>query len=115
MRWSDNPDEVCVPDTSLRVAKAIIGLLVWSLGFVLTMYVIIQRHSNELRSPSMLRKFGYFYQGFEPNVWWWELLAKRFDTLGILMSTHMNIMYDVRGKLLLFTVFAGRLLVGSPR
>ena len=57
--------------------------------------------------PTMMRKYGYFYNGFEPDFWWWELLVKRIDTLTVLVVTYTNLVPDSRARLLLYMVFSG--------
>merc|ERR1719223_979031 len=55
------------------------GVLVWSFGFVLLIGAAILKYSNKLQEFSMLRGFGFFYNGFERKCWWWELIVKRMD------------------------------------
>ena len=56
-------------------------VLVWSIGFVVLIYMAIRRKSKQLRNFTTLRAFGYFYNGFELQYFWWELLVKRMDVL----------------------------------
>jgi len=107
MRWSGNTMRECIPTGSMRGAFSIGGLLLWSCGFPYVTYKIINRRKSELSTPFMVRNYGYFYAGFEPDYWYWELLCKRVDCLIVLGITFTNLVPDAKAKLILYMVCAG--------
>eukprot|EP00747_Dinoflagellata_sp_TGD_P060834 gnl/TRDRNA2_/TRDRNA2_152226_c0_seq2.p1 gnl/TRDRNA2_/TRDRNA2_152226_c0~~gnl/TRDRNA2_/TRDRNA2_152226_c0_seq2.p1 ORF type:complete len:518 (+),score=51.26 gnl/TRDRNA2_/TRDRNA2_152226_c0_seq2:2-1555(+) len=86
---------------------AVMGLSCWSFGLLVFLCWVIKLNAHILRHPTTLRKYAYFYAGFEPNFWWWELLVKRMDTLTILLICYTNLFGDVRAKLFLFMLCSG--------
>jgi len=78
---------------------ACVGLAIWSLGFLLiTAALIHRRHrAGRLQELSTMRDFGYFYNGYEPQFWWWDLFVKRGDVLVVYIATMADIAPDARG------------------
>jgi hypothetical protein len=107
MRWNGNTSELCMPAGNLRAGFAIAGLMLWSFGFPAITYMCINQHEGNLEQPLIQHRFGYFYQGFEPDYWWWELLVKRLDSLTVLVITFTNVVPDAKAKLLLYLVLSG--------
>jgi hypothetical protein len=54
-----------------------------------------------------MRRFGYFYQGFEPQYWFWEIGWKRFDFLIVSVITYTSIVADARAKVIVYVMLAG--------
>ena len=85
----------------------VIGVIFWSAGFVAVVFVAILRNSKHLEDFQTLRRFGYFYNGFKPDYFWWELLVKRTDVLLTNVVTYTHLVYDVKAKLILYMGIAG--------
>ena len=51
---------------------------------------VIGRHGTRKFTPTVLAKFGYFFIGLEPRVWWWGLLVKRADVALCMMIGQLN-------------------------
>jgi hypothetical protein len=107
LRWAGDTQEECFPTWSPRVFLAFAGLSLWTVGFILVLYVCIKRYQEELMEPRIMHRYGFFYRGFEPNFWWWELLHKRVDSAIILFVTYTGVVQDYKSKLIIFLACAG--------
>ena len=43
----------------------------------------------------------------QPEYWWWDLVAKRFDLFLMMAITYTNVVEDERAKLLFYTFISG--------
>lgn len=82
------------------------GLGIWSLGFLVVLALILRRHQDDLKTPAMLREYGFFYNGLEPHHYLWELSTKRIDLLIVYFVTYTAYVYDVKGKLIVYLLIA---------
>ena len=76
-----------------------LAISVWSFGILIVVCAIIWSLGPKRQTLEGLKKYGYFFQGLEPNYWWWEILVKRGDILVTTMVTYTNVVPDVRVKL----------------
>ena len=94
-------------DHRLVGVVGVVNILVWSIGFVALICVAIFRKSKHLRNFTTLRAFGYFYNGFELEYFWWELLVKRMDVLCCYIVNYTHFVYDMKAELILYMGIAG--------
>merc|ERR1712100_471972 len=93
-----------------HVLVGVIGaasISVWSIGFVVFIYVAIRRKSKHIRKFRTRRSLGYFYNGFEPQYFWWELFVKRVDVLCCYVVSHTHLVYNAKAKLIMYMAIAG--------
>jgi hypothetical protein len=85
-----------------------LSYIVWSLGSIVFLVFKIKATGPENRFNDVnMRKFGYFYQGFEPKFWYWEIGWKRLDILLVLTVTYTSLVPDVRAKVIIYVMLAG--------
>jgi len=84
-----------------------IGLTVWSGGFIIFIFFVLRSHKEILMEPKILRRFGFFFNGLEPDWYFWELLVKRVDVLLVYLVTYTQFVPDIKAKLILYLVIAG--------
>ena len=71
------------------------------------MYKIKETGPENRFNDDNMRRFGYFYQGFEPQYWFWEIGWKRFDFLIVSVITYTSIVADARAKVIVYVMLAG--------
>lgn len=99
-QWlSDMRFEVFTGDHSYIGIIGIIGLTIWSVGGLVGIFVKLYRNKFRLQEPSLLRQFAYFYNGYEPKVYWWEILVKKGDVLSLYLISFTEVLPDPRAKL----------------
>lgn len=106
LRLLPNPDVVCWSDEHFpSAALAVSGLVVWCVGIPL---VLAAKLSLEDRtSPDKHRRYGYFFQGLEPQYWWWDILVKRADVGLMMLVTYTSVVREPEAKVLLFPLLSG--------
>lgn len=76
-RWMLHPNIRCDGDTFMQVTLfAVMGLLLWSFGIPALLFALISRMGKQRFTPEYVARYGFFYQGFEPNYWYWDLIVK---------------------------------------
>merc|ERR1711871_676392 len=48
------------------------GLAVWSFGVPLLFFCILYKCKSKLHTDSYIQTIGFLYNGFEPQVYWFE-------------------------------------------
>eukprot|EP00401_Gymnodinium_catenatum_P001680 CAMPEP_0117466754 /NCGR_PEP_ID=MMETSP0784-20121206/5305_1 /TAXON_ID=39447 /ORGANISM="" /LENGTH=1034 /DNA_ID=CAMNT_0005260705 /DNA_START=54 /DNA_END=3158 /DNA_ORIENTATION=+ len=86
---------------------AIFGVVLFSFGMNVALFMVLYRRKTKLRQFNTLRTYGFFFNGFEPDWYHWELVHKRMDVLAVYVVTYSNIIPKVQGRLLLCMTFAG--------
>jgi hypothetical protein len=87
---------------------AMAGLIIWSLGSIVFLVYKIKATGPENRfNDDNMRRFGYFYQGFEPQYWFWEIGWKRFDFLLVSIVTYTSLVPDARAKVIIYVMLGG--------
>ena len=106
LRLLPNPDVVCWSDEHFpSAALAVSGLVVWCVGIPL---VLAAKLSLEDRtSPDKHRRYGFFFQGLEPQYWWWDILVKRADVGLMMLVTYTSVVREPEAKVLLFPLLSG--------
>eukprot|EP00931_Biecheleriopsis_adriatica_P048087 TRINITY_DN27774_c0_g2_i1.p1 TRINITY_DN27774_c0_g2~~TRINITY_DN27774_c0_g2_i1.p1 ORF type:complete len:1639 (+),score=308.26 TRINITY_DN27774_c0_g2_i1:70-4986(+) len=75
LRLVGYPDVVCFSHEHLGVfALSISGLLVYGLGVPLLFYMLLCHRRDKLMVPSIRRKFGFLYNGFEIRCYHFECI-----------------------------------------
>lgn len=85
----------------------IVGLCVWSIGFLVVLFWKIRKNKQHLQETEILIKYGYFYAGLDPKVYWWDVCAKKLDILCLYFVTFTEIFPDPKAKLVMYLGFAG--------
>eukprot|EP00927_Polykrikos_kofoidii_P019674 TRINITY_DN19222_c0_g1_i1.p1 TRINITY_DN19222_c0_g1~~TRINITY_DN19222_c0_g1_i1.p1 ORF type:complete len:1354 (-),score=147.35 TRINITY_DN19222_c0_g1_i1:178-3819(-) len=81
------------------------GILFESVGIAFGFFWIISRY--DLQSMFVTRNFGYLISGFEPKMWWWEIVFKKVDLLITVIITYTPLSTDLTTKVLLYSVQSG--------
>jgi hypothetical protein len=107
--WSfDSGVECYTADHSPTFQIALIGLFVWSIGTLAFILYKINAAGDENRyNDENMRKYGYFFQGFEPQYWYWEIGVKRFDFLLVAIVTHTSLIPDPKAKIVMYVMIGG--------
>jgi hypothetical protein len=107
--WDYDFNVECFKDAhapAWQIAAA--GVLIWSLGSIVFLVYKIKSTGAESRfNETNMRRFGYFYQGFEPQFWYWEIGWKRFDFLLVSIITYTALVPDGRAKIIIYVMLAG--------
>jgi len=110
-RWMAHPDVLCSSEEHGEIMFfALLGLAIWSTGIIVGIFLMIYRLGDERQKVHNLLRYGYFYQGFEPDFWWWEIVVKRGDVLIMTLVTYTNFVPDQRAKLIWYTLQSGFVL-----
>lgn len=110
-RWMLHPDVRCDEGPFWQImACASCGLFLWSFGIPIVIFVVIARLGKKRFTPECIACYGFFYQGFEPAYWYWDLIVKRFDVFVMTAVAHTNIVPDLRAKLLWYMLQSGIML-----
>jgi hypothetical protein len=105
VNWPD-PDSSTGKFTPALIASA--GLIIWSFGSIAFLVFKIKATGPENRfNDENMRRFGYFYQGFEPQYWYWEIGWKRFDFLIVSFVTYTSLVPDPRAKVIIYVMLGG--------
>mmetsp|Transcript_74323 Transcript_74323/g.170430 ORF Transcript_74323/g.170430 Transcript_74323/m.170430 type:complete len:511 (+) Transcript_74323:136-1668(+) len=113
-RYMGVPDIVCFDGAHSTVATmALIAFGVWVLLTAVGIFFGVRHLKNKhgLYTPQTQKVFGYLVQGLESEFWWWELVVKRLDILVVAIIAYTPIVYDVRGKLVLYGIVSTCALV----
>ncbi|KAL4461789.1 hypothetical protein ABPG72_009140 [Tetrahymena utriculariae] len=56
------------------------------------LYILCRNHSKmfDSNSTKIIRRYGYYFQGFKRNTWWWEFAKTWYKTIFLLVSTYYN-------------------------
>ena len=79
------------------VVLACCGLLAWSVGFLVVIFVRMYGRRDRFR-PEVMLHYGYFFVGLEPKYWWWDILVKRMDLLLLMGVTYTNVIESARAS-----------------
>lgn len=110
-RWMLHPDVRCDEEPFWQIMLcASCGLVLWSFGIPVVIFIVISRLGKKRFTPEYIGYYGFFYQGFEPSYWYWDLTVKRFDVFAMTAVAHTNIVPDVRAKLLWYMLQSGIML-----
>ena len=47
------------------------SLIFWGIGIPIGAFYILKKHSHELHREDMKAKFGFLYEGFKVNAYYW--------------------------------------------
>ncbi|CAE7792877.1 rngB [Symbiodinium sp. CCMP2592] len=109
-RLLPHPDVVCwQADHRALAALAVAGLGFWCIGLPFWLFLKIWRLQDR-QDPNSYRKYGFFFQGLEPQYWYWDLIVKRVDLLLMLLVANTSLADDDNAKLVLFPLISGLLL-----
>jgi len=110
-RWRLDTEITCYQGVHLPVAiLAFAGMAIWIIGVVVGLFLKLWHLGRARMTEKHLQTFGYFFVGLEPQFWWWELLVKRSDVMLVNVIAYTNLMDDVRGKLIFYTILSGLML-----
>eukprot|EP00397_Hematodinium_sp_SG-2012_P000129 GEMP01000129.1.p1 GENE.GEMP01000129.1~~GEMP01000129.1.p1 ORF type:complete len:3041 (+),score=512.92 GEMP01000129.1:1243-9123(+) len=74
-RLRSNPDIICYKGLGIWGVVSVAGLIVWTIGIPLVAWLYMKRKRAELFSSMSTRQtFGFLYQGFEPEYYYWEIV-----------------------------------------
>lgn len=79
-----------------------IGLIIWSLGVPLSIFLLCYIQRFKLHRFATRRMLGYFILGFQPSYFWWDLLVKRCDLLMIFFVAYSSVLNTRESKLMAF-------------
>ncbi|KAL4452946.1 hypothetical protein ABPG74_002511 [Tetrahymena malaccensis] len=73
----------------LIVPVLIVVIVIYPL---IMLYILCRNHSKMFdgTSTNIIRRYGYFFQGFKRNTWWWEFAKTWYKTIVLLLSTYYN-------------------------
>ncbi|EWS73742.1 transmembrane protein, putative (macronuclear) [Tetrahymena thermophila SB210] len=73
----------------LIVPVLILVIVIYPLAML---YILCRNYSKmyDSTSTSIIRRYGYFFQGFKRNTWWWEFAKTWYKTIVLLLSTYFN-------------------------
>ncbi|EDK31586.2 transmembrane protein, putative (macronuclear) [Tetrahymena thermophila SB210] len=66
-------------------------LILVTIIYPLVMLYILCKNSSKLfdnTSTNVIRRYGYFFQGYKKNRWWWELLKTEYKFIELLLATY---------------------------
>lgn len=86
---------------------ALIGLSIWSVVFLVVVFRVLKSGKYLLQEKSFIRMYGYFYNGLEPNMYWWEVAVKKGDILMLYIITFTEMFHDPKAKLIMYLGCAG--------
>eukprot|EP00929_Paragymnodinium_shiwhaense_P084375 TRINITY_DN45103_c0_g1_i1.p1 TRINITY_DN45103_c0_g1~~TRINITY_DN45103_c0_g1_i1.p1 ORF type:complete len:1512 (+),score=373.65 TRINITY_DN45103_c0_g1_i1:296-4831(+) len=111
-RWMKHTDYVCYTGDHFWIsALGILGLGIWSVGFVLALAYAIHESKPRITEPGTQRLFSFFIMGYEIRYCNWDVIVKRMDILCTILITFTNVAADVKAKLLCYAALAGVMLV----
>lgn len=107
-RWLyDMRFQVFHGDHLIVAVIGIMGLAIWSVGFLLVLFGKLHANRHRLSEKDIITNFGYFYNGLEPHMFWWDIVAKKFDILCLYFISFTEVFHDPRAKLIMYLGFAG--------
>jgi len=110
-RLVQSPDVVCGSDEHMPLAiVATAGLLLWVVGIPVALFLRIWALGDDRQHPDNARHFGYFFFGYEPHAWWWDIIVKRIDVGLMMCVAYTSIADDAKARLLLFPLISGLFL-----
>ncbi|EDK31587.2 transmembrane protein, putative (macronuclear) [Tetrahymena thermophila SB210] len=68
-------------------------LILVTVIYPLVMLYILCKNSSKLfdnTSTNVIRRYGYFFQGYKKNRWWWELLKTEYKFIELLLATYFT-------------------------
>ncbi|KAL4461786.1 hypothetical protein ABPG72_009137 [Tetrahymena utriculariae] len=73
------------------------------------LYILYRNRSKmfDITSKNIIRRYGYYFQGFKRNTWWWEFEKTWFKTIILLLSTYFNtrpVIQLVSGNMLVYSI-----------
>eukprot|EP00929_Paragymnodinium_shiwhaense_P118211 TRINITY_DN9006_c1_g1_i1.p1 TRINITY_DN9006_c1_g1~~TRINITY_DN9006_c1_g1_i1.p1 ORF type:complete len:2351 (+),score=420.17 TRINITY_DN9006_c1_g1_i1:492-7055(+) len=111
-RWMKHSEYRCFEGDHMAVgAAAIVGITIWSVGFIVALAVAIQRAKKSISTAGTLRLYAFFVMGYDVPHCTWDVIVKRLDILCTCMITYTNIAADAKAKLLCYAALAGLMLV----
>ncbi|EAR92989.3 transmembrane protein, putative (macronuclear) [Tetrahymena thermophila SB210] len=59
---------------------------------IIMLYVLCRNHSKMFDniSTNVIRRYGYFFQGYKKNRWWWEFIKTWYKIIILFLSTYYN-------------------------
>ncbi|KAL4462668.1 hypothetical protein ABPG74_000498 [Tetrahymena malaccensis] len=66
-------------------------LILVTVIYPLIMLIIMCKNSSKLfdyNSTNVIRRYGYFFQGYKKNRWWWEFIKTEYKFIALLLSTY---------------------------
>ncbi|KAL4451144.1 hypothetical protein ABPG74_021466 [Tetrahymena malaccensis] len=88
-------DQVCYNDEhKFYIAILILPILTLVLVIypIIMLYILYRNHSKMFDniSTNVIRRYGYFFQGFKKNRWWWEFVKSWYKVIILFLSTYYN-------------------------
>jgi len=74
---------------------AAIGTVVYPIGIPLVFFGILWRHRHQLQKPEIAAAYGFLYEAFHQNIWWFELV----DMLYKFFMTSVLLFFPQNGQL----------------
>eukprot|EP00438_Fugacium_kawagutii_P025195 Skav218081 [mRNA] locus=scaffold3382:28574:32118:- [translate_table: standard] len=87
-----------------KAPKSLRKLRSSSIRSLFTAIYCLGKRRQELESR---RKYGLFIRGFEPGMWWWDLVVKRADIALMMLVAYTSVIGDETAKIFVFAFISG--------
>jgi len=115
-RWKHDTEIMC--DYSVNGQPYFTLFVIAFVGFAIQigMFVVLFRKLHKINRESggdgmyqthVVRNYGYFFLGFEPDRWWWEIMVKRLDILLVSLIQFLPVLTDFKAKLIMYSFLGG--------
>lgn len=101
--------------TLMALGVALPCLIIWGLGIPASVWVVLRRERDRLDTMAAKEKFGFLYNGYKRNSYFWEIVIMYRKILMIAISVFMNRVGLVVQALVLLIMMAGFLYVNNAR
>ncbi|EAR92997.2 transmembrane protein, putative (macronuclear) [Tetrahymena thermophila SB210] len=82
------------------------------------LYVLCRNHSKMFNNTStnVIRRYGYFFQGFKRNRWWWEFIKTWYKVLILFLSTYYNSQPQIQLTTVIFvqSIYCASIILFKP-
>ena len=66
------------------------SLIIWGFGIPLVAWIILSKNKNDLESIELREKYGFLYNGYKRDNYFWEIIIMYRKILCIFVSVFMN-------------------------
>ncbi|EAR92993.3 transmembrane protein, putative (macronuclear) [Tetrahymena thermophila SB210] len=85
---------------------------------IIMLYVLCRNNSKmfDNTSTNVIRRYGYFFQGFKRNRWWWEFIKTWYKFIILFLSTYYNSQPQIQLTTVIFvqTIYFVSLILFKP-